>query len=287
MSKNKELSNEISIDLIELLVGLQHAPTLAALAKSFRTTQPSISRKLQQLSRELGLPLFVDAGRKKILSATAREMCARLEPPMEQIRAEIRQFRQRMGTPERCRFKIGGRLEVLSQLIQKAPLYPSLTAIPCESDEVVPGLLSQKFDIGLSYSIPDRSELVGKKVAKQTALLGIAPSLLEKYSNWKDCVRKAPCLIYRPGIPFLEEFLTALKISDPSLSHAVPYWPLLIELARQGKGWLLFPSNFQSQAAGLSFIDVGEICRYEMEFSLLARKELFSIPWFKDWFRAI
>ncbi|GMA56493.1 hypothetical protein GCM10025858_09960 [Alicyclobacillus sacchari] len=77
-----------------LLAVVEHQ-TLSAAARVLHTTQPTVTRQLQQLERQLGAPLFDRAGKRMTLTGAGERVYAfacELQALEVRLREELREF---------------------------------------------------------------------------------------------------------------------------------------------------------------------------------------------------
>jgi DNA-binding transcriptional LysR family regulator len=84
----------MDIEKLELFLAVVEAGTVTAAAKKVHLTQPAVSRNIQQLEQDLGVPLFDRGSRRMTLTAAGRALHARATGLLDVVRRTERETRR-------------------------------------------------------------------------------------------------------------------------------------------------------------------------------------------------
>jgi len=166
----------MNLETLHTLVSIVEHGSLSAAARAKRISQPAVTKQLQRLELEIGLPLLVRGARRGLeltpageqVLAFARETLARLEM-LEYELALLKEARP--GTLSLAASTIPGEYLLPGLLAEFHKAYPNVDVRVTISDssDVTTKLLGDSADVGLIGSVPTRSglrleQLVGDEI---------------------------------------------------------------------------------------------------------------------------
>jgi DNA-binding transcriptional LysR family regulator len=81
----------MSMDLLRTFCAFVETGKVDEAAKKLKITQASVSLQLKKLEKDTGLNLFSSVGRKKILSASARDLFQLIAPPFQELELRLKE----------------------------------------------------------------------------------------------------------------------------------------------------------------------------------------------------
>lgn len=157
----------LDIEEIKQLIAFADLGTLSKVAEEFHISTPSITRSMQHLEDEFGVPLFIRGKNKIELNETGKmavECGRKLLQEAEQTIQQVRQFDQRRRT-------------IVIKSCAPAPLWEVLKTINgkqegrmisseiCQNEEVLSALKGHTCDIGiLSFQIESSREFMREQL---------------------------------------------------------------------------------------------------------------------------
>jgi DNA-binding transcriptional LysR family regulator len=156
-------------NLIDAFVRLVDAGSLSKAAQTGGTSQPTLSRQIQQLERNLGLALFVRSARGMRLTESGQQLVAHAVRMREEAE-QIARSAQGLGSAVAGTVRISASELTASHILPRilTKLHQQHPAIEFEivSSNSVSNLLNREADIALRMVAPKQSELVARKVAQ-------------------------------------------------------------------------------------------------------------------------
>ncbi len=172
----------MNLEYLRTFVSIVEHGSLSAAARAKRISQPAVTKQVQRLELELGLPLLVRASRRPLeltpagerVLAFARETCARLEG-LERELASLKEIGP--GTLSLAASTIPGEHVLPGLLAGFRKTYPDVAVRVTISDtaDVVTRLLADKADVGIIGSIPRRPGLRLERLIRDEVVLAVPP----------------------------------------------------------------------------------------------------------------
>ncbi len=269
--------------LLEQLIGIADAGTLARAGEALHISQPALTRSMQKLERELGVHLFQRTGNRMILTETgtqAVEKAHRLLAEKERMIQELQDFERRHTLLHIASVAPSPLWELERELeSEKQPFFE----LEADREEILAALRSKKLEAGvflepvhtaglisrplfeekLYLMVDETDELAKQESIRFDQLNGRSLLCLESIGIWKDlCERKLPDshILYQQdaqSIQLLSElsrlptFKTDLTLClNPAAENrrAIPFTD---EDARVSF-WLVFPEEQREQLEPLA-----------------------------------
>jgi len=178
-------------------------------AETVGLTPGAVSQQLRSLSKHLGAELFVRSGRSIVPTAEAQKLALHARTILHQVRAAEQEFaRDPAGDTRPFHFATGAtaliyRLGKPLRMIRKR--FPNEVHVTvAATEEIVSGLLSRRFDLGL-ISMPVEEERLTLLPLFQEELLGLRPAHGHAAGRGSriarvqpDDLANAPFLLYPP-----------------------------------------------------------------------------------------
>ncbi|WP_226621155.1 LysR family transcriptional regulator [Alloyangia pacifica] len=155
-----------SLDDIALFLAVADAGTLAGAAKRSGASMPTLSRRMTELERQLGAPLFQRGARRYALTAEGRQLAEEMRG-LREVTARLERWQQGGTGPVRVRITAGlwtsrflarGLVGVWSP---EAPWLPEFTASNADLD-----IARRAADIGVRNRRPDQPWLAGRRTRR-------------------------------------------------------------------------------------------------------------------------
>lgn len=173
-------------------------------------TPGAVSQQLRSLSKDLGAELFVRSGRSIVPTAQAQKLAVHARTILHQVRAAEQEFaRDPTGDTRSFHFATGAtaliyRLGKPLRMIRKRFPANEVHITVAATEEIVSGLLSRRFDLGL-ISMPVEEERLTLLPLFEEELLGLRPAHGHAAGRGSRIARvqpedlaNAPFLLYPP-----------------------------------------------------------------------------------------
>jgi DNA-binding transcriptional LysR family regulator len=276
------------LEFLRSFVVFAESPNIVEAARVLKISQPLLSKQLKAFEENVGAPLFEFAGRKKILTTLGHDMHTLVKSRLDHLGAELHQL---LATQSQSRpLRIGGRKEILEQLVLHLHYEQSLAFFPLGSEEVEKQLAERNIDIGISQKTIDSARLIRKKLWADEFVLcwnahikGVSPmNMVEALTT---------LLGYRSydyvEISVLTELLQSAKLRLKSPQTTFSDWRVLVNALKQEKSWSVLPARFVEGSTELRFMNLPVELRHESQFFVYYQKEFSKLPWFKALIEAI
>jgi DNA-binding transcriptional LysR family regulator len=173
----------MNLEHVRTLVSIVEHGSLSAAARARRISQPAVTKQLQRMEAEMGLPLLVRGPKRRV----------ELTPAGEQVLAFARETLARLDTLERELAMLKGvdrgTLYLAASTIPGEYLLPGLLAsfqteypqvevqmIVSDTAEVAARLLAGKADVGVIGAMIKRSELHLEHLVDDEVVLAVSPN---------------------------------------------------------------------------------------------------------------
>lgn len=216
--------------------------SLSAAARHLRLTQPTLSRQIATLERQLKLDLFARVGRRLVLTESGRTLLAHVDEMAQGARAfSLAAAGQGLDAEQSVTLSVteGCAAYVMPDLIARLRRdMPELRLVLVATDSLS-DLQRREADLALRHRPPDAPGLVGDRLADQAAGFYAAPAWIAEHGmpeslsdlNTGDLIGMSdPARFLR----YMREHGTPLADGSPMLAsdNAVAVW----EMARRGLG---------------------------------------------------
>lgn len=238
------------LEHLRTLLNIVEHGSLTAAARAMRISQPAVTKQVQRMESELGLPLLVRGSRRQLVLtpagarvlAFARETLAGLES----LERELATFKTAgPGVLVLAASTIPGEYILPSLLVQFQQAHPQIEVRVAISDtaEVVEKLLDDAADVGIIGSVPARPGLRLEPLAVDEIVLAVPPdhpfAMRETVSV--EELRGQPLILREKGSGTrrsVESALEAanLKLPAGSASLTLGSTQAILQAAAQGLG---------------------------------------------------
>ncbi len=163
--------------------------SLSAAARKLEQTQPTLSRQVAALERQLGVTLFERVGKRLVLTETGQHLLEHVQKMSDAAHLVTLQASGRsQDIVGQVRISAGEVISayVLPPLIERLRQRHPEIAVHVVASNRLSDLLRREADIAIRHVRPDQSELVAKKVRDSSAYLYAATSWLERHGRPKS-----------------------------------------------------------------------------------------------------
>lgn len=216
-------NNMIELYLLEQLIAVDEHPTLNAAANFLHLTQPTLSRSMQKIEKEFGVPIF-DRKRNNITLNENGKRAVKYARRILKIENEMME-RVRLNVMINIGFVAPGPQMLVDSIAQSHSIL--IHSEMQKDDMLYEGLIQEKYDLIVMDHIPDDMNVYGKKLCKEHLFLSVPSAhpftkyheisahqvngttfvMAENIGIWKDIVAK-----YMPESKFLlQDSLDALS----------------------------------------------------------------------------
>lgn len=238
--------------------------SVTAAAEAEHVAQPSISKQIRALERELGVPLFHRVGRRVVPTEAARLLADAADRVFEELQRAAAAV---SGGGPAARLRVGATETVTDYLVPPAwaklrALYPAaqLSIEMLSTDDIVRRVLGDEFDLGVVVLPLADSRLAIEELFDEPVLLALPPG-----HRWAG----------RGAVP-LEEAL-----ADPDLLLSMPGHGLRMEVERAAQECgvrLAGQVECRSQFALLRMVAAGAGIAFAPSIAVAGRSDLHTVP---------
>lgn len=238
---------------LDSLLAVLDSPTMTRAAERLHLSTAAVSLQLQALASELEVELFVRSGRKIAPTPAARQLAEHaraIHLRLRQIKEEFsgnaasdtRPFHFATGATTLI-YRLGRPFRTLRKRFPELDLHVTVLA----TEEIVAGLTSRQFDLGL-ISLPVRSSDLRIIPLFEEELLVVRPSSTRVRGNHVGVIRKeeldgAPFLLYPPQSNMrttIDRFLDGLGLHRRVIMEASDT-EAIKRLVESGFGYSILP----------------------------------------------
>ena len=241
--------NSIPMDLFQVLLTVSESKNFREAAEKLSISQPAVTFKLQALESYLPVPVFSLEGRRKVLTRYGQDLCEVVRNQTNLYKLNLEELNRQYDKPENSTLKIGGRIEVLEYLSNKI-IFPGKIELMNLSNSLSTKMLSErKIDLAISYSPPDSTEIIAKKLFPSSSDFVISKKLLKKEKlnssliSDKEFLKNTPSILYRNSGDILSEWVTHVGVTTAEMNvrYIVEDWRAVAYFVNQGIGYSIIP----------------------------------------------
>jgi DNA-binding transcriptional LysR family regulator len=182
------LQGKFMIDRLQCFVSVVEKGSLSGAALDLDIAVSSVSRKIDALEAELGLPLLLRSSRQVILTDAGERFLPRARNILAEL-AEGKAAVQELDSEPRGLLTVTapaafGRLHVAPAIARFLQRHPMLEVDLHISDEIV-DLAARRVDVAVRAGILPNSDLVASRLALQNRLLCASPAYLARH-GWPN-----------------------------------------------------------------------------------------------------
>ncbi len=235
--------------------------SLSAAAKALGLTQPTLSRQVAGLEKDLGVTLFERIGRSLALTQTGIDL-------LDHFRSMGDAAGRISLTASGKSQAIEGRVSIsatdlmatfhLPAIVKKLRALAPGVEIEINASNDLRNLTRREADIAIRHVRPEQPELIAKLVAEPRAYLYAATDYLDRVGRPKtpDDLCNYDFIGIDPGFDRVIVELNALGISitQRNVRAASASGTVIFELARQGLGVTILPEDLATMTPGLEVV---------------------------------
>lgn len=272
----------ISLDYLKTLAVFIKTGSMASAAKELGISQPAVSMQLRALESNCPEPLFLTEGTRKVLSPFGQKL---YESTATFLIEAQKKANECLAKPGLERVSIAGRENAISYLLNKIAYLPSpLDFHICDSQEAVRKVVNHEVTFGISYQVPQSSDIIAKKLFESNPVLAFSENF--NFKGTKEDILKTPFIVYRKDDPALLKFCADRNVSvgDIKIFLIAQSWSLLIDAALKGHGVAIIPLELVKRENTLKKIS---LTSPKFEYYLIYPKHLSKNTLIRDWIKQI
>jgi LysR family transcriptional regulator, low CO2-responsive transcriptional regulator len=268
----------ISLDHLKTLAFFVKTGSMAAAARELGLTQPAVSMQLKALEASCPEPVFLMDGTHKVLSPFGRRLHEMSSLAILDLSKKTSDFIQK---PETEIISIAGRDHILERIVGSANrLIGSVEFLPCSGAVATKKVANLEATFGISYEIPETTDLIAKKLFSSRAILGFSSKSFASFQKKNmnslsaEDLLKNKILAYRRDDPALIQLCKKKNVRLDQLNFGMiaPSWEVLRQAAINGHGIVLIPSEYVKENDELSFIELTDQQITKFDYYLLYSK---------------
>ncbi len=252
--------------------------SLTAAAKKLRTSQPTIGRRVTSLEESLGIVLFERSKNNLFLTPQGERLLASLKG-MEKV------ANQAVLLAKGARESLGGRVTIAASQLDAVFRLPALITelnaleptlqISLEVSNDSADLIHRNADIAIRNFRPTEQNLIIRKLSDSHVSLFGTPELCAKINKQTDTSTELPIIGFMET-DYLTQVLLKGGIEQEQINYVclTDFQPAHIELAKQGLGLALLPTNLGETLAELECLLPKAHSVYDYSTWLVCHSEL-------------
>ena len=199
-----------------LFLEVSELGSFAKVSAHRNVNRSAISKQINKLEEELGVHLLNRTTRSLSLTAAGIEIVNQAKE-LRNLLSNSKRLAQNYHCEPRGELKIAsstlfGRQYVQRAILEFQDLYPEVKIELLLEDRLV-DLIGEGFDIGFRVGVPEESNLISRKIARNRLLIVASPEFIKKYGQPKTVpkLELLPAVVYSaPGL-----LIDKIKFLDP------------------------------------------------------------------------
>ena len=276
--------------LLALLAFAQEGDMVRA-AKSLQLSQPALSFHLKKVEEQLGFPVFVFSGKRKLLTQQGLAYAREISYAMERFQRSSEKVLRESMQIEKQKLRVAGRRELLISLLQ-FPFPGQIEFIQTSSSAAIRSLREHQVDLAigarLDPTVQSSADLMAK-VFFESGFKIIIPA------HWKlktvEALRDESVVAYGNQHTYLDEYFKSRdwNLAEQRVSRVVEDWFSVVELVRYGFGWSIIPESWElhsDQVKALPIADENVLRQKVYLYFRRADRKSERIKVLEDWLKA-
>jgi DNA-binding transcriptional LysR family regulator len=276
-------SMPIPVNLLETLTVFARERTVEAAARAMRTTQPTITRQLQQLQSFVRFPLFEMRGRKKHLTRFGEQLAGQLSARFRGISDSVRQVELTFSSASSSLVRVGARKELLRRYFGRKEFACNLELVSMSGTEITNSIQAGNIDIAISKERVSTEIFVAQKLFKDEYIL-IVPKIYFEGSHTIESFLKSasrlPLATYQNSFQEIYGLMQNMGFTGSLRDNfCIDDWETIENRVEVGINWSIVPNSFLRKNPSYRCFPTGSSS--SSEFYLYYRKNLRKLDWFK------
>lgn len=279
----------IPLYLLETLAVLNEEGSLSKTAARLRTTQPTVSRQLQQLAGHFSEALFESVGRQKRLTPLGQKLALRVSRRLQGMTEEIRDTLIQDGKTDDFILTIGGRREILGRVLGPRSLPCRAELVPMGASEIQQSLERSSLDLAITHQSVTTPNYFRKEIFVDRWALVVPKAFCRGQSdlrNWPQIFRGFPFANYSRDWRFTRIALESLEFREfPREDFVFSDWETIERRVESGQSWAVIPSVFIRPQRSYLTVELGS--KFNQTFYLYAKNHFRKKDWFEKLVRSV
>ena len=251
-----------SLDLLRTFVVFARAGSLKLAADQLRITESAISQQLKRLNDTSPTALFVQVGKKKMLTPYGRSLDVTLQPLLASVNNAVTSVNLIHSDPSQALLRVGCRRELIAQIDTLSAFRGRVEYVLGGKEETEARLAGRTVDIAIVRDRPELEGVISSIWYETSAVLAVSKVVAVELGLNKDSIvipkkitallRSSPAIAYLPQLPLLGDWLRNCQVSLEHLyiSRMVEDWRAIATLVLVGKGFSVLPRDIATEVFG-------------------------------------
>jgi DNA-binding transcriptional LysR family regulator len=239
----------IPLHLLQSLVAFSDHISLEKAAAALRTTQPTVTRHLQQLQLHIKSPLFESQGKRKVLTPFGVQLVRQIRERLDSLDDIVRTTEIEFGDPRNVTLRVGARTEILKRLFTEIPFDCSVHLLPMSGSSIQHAIESSTVDLAVGKEFQSPSAFVRKRLFEDGFSCVVPQDFLKSaetsLEQWLARCAKFPFAEYAPQVaPIKATLSAAMGGFRLNTQCTVGDWQVIERRVRAGLAWSVIPDSF-------------------------------------------
>jgi DNA-binding transcriptional LysR family regulator len=236
----------IPLHLLEALWAFEKSGSVEAAARLLATTQPTVSRQLQQVQQYFKSPLFRRDGRNKTLSSVGTGLCRVLGDRLDGLDDALRRFRLERDDPKSVRLRVIGRREILARLLANRSFSNPVSLVSCTGNEVSFEINAGRCDAAVTSEKINTAEYIRKPIFADEMVVAVPRAWAEEadLEGFFKVASTRPYATYNRRRDPLLRAPNSMGLNSLAPTFEFDDWQSLERRVAEAKNWALLPSSY-------------------------------------------
>lgn len=281
----------LQIHLLQGLVAIAEAPSLAKAAESLKMTQPALSMQLKKLEDLFVLPIFEFQGKRKVLTPYGRSCYLEAKRLIHEFDLSFANLNRRYLDGALLTLKVAGRRELLSKAQKSLSFEGKIIFEAMSSKESLVALNDRKVDIAISRIKPNTTDVVARRFLINCPWLVVHNKWCKgkntlNVSTDQSFLKQTPLITYTEAGDLMSDWLRYMGLSIEQLNtkYVCSDWLTVLQMVESGLGYAIVPDSIESNLAEVAHVELPCSVVKPETYYFIYHKSLTKIPAYKNIF---
>lgn len=281
--------NNVPVHLLNSAYVFSKSQSLKEAAHRMGMSQPGLSKQLKLLQSLLPQPCFAAEGKNKVFTRFGLAVVHEYEKRFHGFQEKLSQISSEHSTAELATIRIAGRREILDRFTDQMT-FPGRIIFPVLSNaETAAALTNGEIDFGVTWLLPDSTEIVAKHLFTERYQIVIPKSLIKfsldrNLSENLKVLSKVHCVTYKENDEVFRKLFEHYHLStnDLVIKRTTANYQNLVRMIEHKVGWSIVPVHYEISKTNHFILPIPEGANLSRPFYLGYRKQIAKLEWAKS-----
>lgn len=279
----------VPVHLLNSAYIFSKSQSLKEAAQRLGISQPGLSKQLKLLQTLLPQPCFATEGKNKVFTRFGLAIVQEYEERFQGFQEKLTQISGEHSTAELATIRVAGRREILDRFSDQMTFPGRIIFSILSNAETAVALIKGKIDFGVTWLLPDSTEIIAKHLFTERYQIVIPKSLLgspldKSMAENLKALAKIPCVTYKENDEVFRKLFEHYQINknDLVIKRTTANYQNLVRMLKFKVGWSIVPIHYHVSKTNNLILPITEGANLSRPFYLVYRKQVAKLEWAKS-----